>query len=288
LRSRDCAQAIKELRLEHELSILLKVAKMARSTYYYHIKELSKDDKDDYIFSRIKHVFDSSKGTYGYRRITMALKNEGMIINHKKVFRLMKLYGIKCEVRVKRYRSYKGNVGKIAPNVLQRDFRADMPNKKWVTDLTEFSLFGEKLYLSPVLDLFNGEIISYNLSKAPNLRLVISMLNNAIANKNNLDGLILHSDQGWHYQHYAYRNILKQNGIIQSMSRKGNCLDNAVVENFFGLLKSELLYLQKFSTMEDFRNKLVDYIKFYNERRIKLKLKGMSPVAYRTHALSNY
>jgi len=199
----------------------------------------------------------------------------------------MKLYGIKCEVRLKKYRSYKGDVGKIAPNVLERDFRAEMPNKKWATDLTEFSLFGEKLYLAPVLDLFNGEIISYNLSKSPNLQLVINMINDAIASQNNLDGLILHSDQGWHYQHYIYQKTLKNNGIIQSMSRKGNCLDNAVVENFFGLLKSELLYLQKFSSMEDFKNKLNDYMKFYNEKRIKLKLKGMSPVQYRTHALLN-
>jgi transposase InsO family protein len=196
----------------------------------------------------------------------------------------MKLYGVKCEVRTKQHRSFKGIVGKIAPNVLQRDFRAEMPNKKWATDLTEFSLFGKKLYLAPVLDLFNGEIISYNLSKSSNLPLVINMINNAIAGQNNLDGLILHSDQGWHYQHYIYQNILKNNGIIQSMSRKGNCLGNAVVEFFFGLLKSELLYLQKFSTMEDFKNKLVDYMKFYNEKRIKLKLKGMSSVFNRAHA----
>jgi len=260
---------------------------MARSTYYYHIKAQANKDSDNYIFSRIKHIFHNSKGTYGYRRITMALKNEGNIINHKKVYRLMKLYGVKCEVRAKRYRSYKGNVGKVAPNVLQRDFKAEMPNKKWATDLTEFSLFGEKLYLAPVLDLFNSEIISYNLSKSPNLQLVINMVNDAINSQNNLQGLILHSDQGWHYQHDTYQKTLKHNGIIQSMSRKGNCLDNAVVENFFGLLKSELLYLQKFSSMEDFKNKLADYIKFYNEKRIKLKLKGMSPVQYRTHALLN-
>jgi transposase InsO family protein len=260
---------------------------MARSTYYYHLKELSKGDNDNYIFSRIKHFFEESKGTYGYRRITMALRNEGHIINHKKVSRLMKLYGIKCEVRLKKYRTYKGRIGQIAPDVLQRNFQADMPNQKWATDVTEFSLFGEKLYLSPVLDLFNGEIISYKLSNSPNLRMVMDMLCHALANKHNTNGLILHSDQGWQYQHYTYQAMLKQNGIVQSMSRKGNCLDNAVVENFFGLLKSELLYLHKFSTMEDFKNKLMDYMKFYNEKRIKLKLKGMSPVVYRTHALLN-
>ena len=199
----------------------------------------------------------------------------------------MKLCGIKCEVRVKKYRSYRGNLGKTAPDVLQRNFKADLPNKKWATDVTEFSLFGEKLFLSPVLDLFNGEIISYQLSKPPNLQMVLDMLNHAVANKNNTDGLILHSDQGWQYQHLAYQNILKQKGIVQSMSRKGNCLDNAIVENFFGLLKSELLYLHKFSSMEDFKNKLIDYMKFYNEKRIKLKLKGMSPVKYRTYTLLN-
>jgi len=259
---------------------------MARSTYYYHIKARSKINKDNYVCSRITNIFAESKGTYGYRRITMALRNEGKNINHKKVARLMKLCGIKCEVRAKRYRSYRGVIGKVAPDILQRNFRTDMPNKKWATDLTEFSLFGEKLYLAPMLDLFNGEVISYNFSNSPNLQLVLDMVNSAVSNKNDIEGLILHSDQGWHYQHNIYQNLLKQSGIIQSMSRKGNCLDNAVVENFFGLLKSELLYLQKFSSMEDFKNKLVAYMKFYNEKRIKLKL-GMSPAMYRTRASLN-
>jgi len=254
---------------------------MARSTYYYHIKEKSKEAKDAQLCGYIKRIFADSKGTYGYRRITMVLRSEGEIINHKKVERLMKLCGVKCEVRLKKYRSYKGNVGTKAPNIIQRDFRADKPNKKWATDVTEFSLFGEKPYLSPVLDMFNGEVISYKLSKSPTLQFVIDMLNDAVINKNDIEGLILHSDQGWHYQHNSYQSILKENGIVQSMSRKGNCIDNAVVENFFGILKSELLYLNKFSSMEEFKSKLTDYMKFYNEKRIKLKLNGMSPVMYR-------
>ena len=161
----------------------------------------------------------------------------------------MRENGIKCQVRIKKYRSYRGQEGKIAPNILERDFAATAPNCKWVTDVTEFALFGQKRYLSPILDLYNGEIISYTISERPNLLMVINMLTNAIKNINGNINLILHSDQGWHYQHSVYQNTLKNKGITQSMSRKGNCLDNAVMENFFGLLKSELLYLQKISSI---------------------------------------
>ncbi len=177
----------------------------------------------------------------------------------------MKQLGLVCRVRAKKYRSYKGEVGKIAPNLLQRDFYAEKPNQKWVTDVTEFNLFGQKLYLSALLDLHSSYLISYNLP--------------------NGTGLILHSDQGWQYQNKYYRQILKQKGIRQSMSRKGNCLDNAVMENFFGLLKSELLYLQKFQSMEHFKQELVEYLDYYNNHRIKAKLKGLPPAIYRQQAL---
>ena len=159
--------------------------------------------------------------------------------------------------------------------ILQRNFKADKPNKKWSTDITEFSLFGRKLYLSPIIDLYNGEIISYKVSERPVLKQVTDMVKEAVARIGKTDSLILHSDQGWQYQHKAYRKILKENGIIQSMSRKGNCLDNAVIENFFGLLKSELFYFEKFKSIEDFKEKLDEYIDYYNNRRIKVKLKGL-------------
>jgi putative transposase len=193
----------------------------------------------------------------------------------------MKIIGLKCLVRLKKYKSYKGEVGKIAKNILNRDFTATKPNQKWVTDITEFGLFGEKLYLSPILDLFNGEIISYKISKRPIFNQVTDMLKLALDKTSNTNGLILHSDQGWQYQMKPYRNILKDNQIIQSMSRKGNCLDNSVIENFFGLLKSELFYLQKFNSLDDFKQQLIQYIHYYNNYRIKSKLKGLSPVNFR-------
>ena len=193
----------------------------------------------------------------------------------------MKALGLICRARMKKYRSYKGNVGKIAPNLLNRDFHAEKPNQKWVTDVTEFSLFGEKLYLSTILDLHSSDLVSYTISDCPVLSMVTTMLNEAFAKMPDGTNLILHSDQVWQYQ-----RMLQEKGIRQSMSRKGNCLDNAVIENFFGLLKSELLYLQEFQSMEHFKQELVEYLDYYNNRRIKAKLKGLPPAIHRQQALS--
>lgn len=198
----------------------------------------------------------------------------------------MKQLGIVCRVRMKKYRSYKGDVGKIAPNLLERDFAAELPNQKWVTDVTEFSLFGQKLYLSPILDLCSRDIVSYTISDSPVLSMVTTMLDKAFEQLPNGTNLILHSDQGWHYQHKQYQRMLNAKGIRQSMSRKGNCLDNAVIENFFGLLKSELLYLQKFDSIDQFKMELIEYLDYYNNRRIKARLKGLPPAIHRQQALS--
>ncbi|MFZ5352578.1 MAG: IS3 family transposase [Bacillota bacterium] len=273
--------AIRELRHEFKLMDLLKFAGMPRSTFYYYLKRLNKPDKYEDVKTVIKEIYHANKGRYGYRRITLELHNRGYIINHKTVLKLMKECNVKCQVRLRRYRSYKGEVGKIAPNILQRDFKADKPNQKWVTDVTEFSLFGTKLYLSPILDLFNGEIISHSISERPTFDQTMDMLDKAFAKIPDNTKLILHSDQGWQYQMKRYQNRLQQKGIVQSMSRKGNCYDNSVMENFFGLMKSELLYLQTFSSVEHFRKELEDYIEYYNNKRIKCKLKGLSPVQYR-------
>mgnify|MGYP001213216226 CR=1 FL=1 len=193
----------------------------------------------------------------------------------------MKALGLICRARMKKYRSYKGNVGKIAPNLLNRDFHADKPNQKWVTDVTEFSLFGEKLYLSPILDLHSSDLVSYTISDRPVLRMVMTMLDKAFAKIPDGIDLILHSDQGWQYQ-----RMLREKGIRQSMGRKGNCLDNAVIENCFGILKSELLYLQEFQSMEHFKQELIEYLDYYNNRRINAKLKGLPPAIHRQQALS--
>lgn len=246
---------------------------------------MGREDKYETAKAEIAKIYHENKGRYGYRRITTELRNREMPLNHKTVRKLMKEQGLICRVRIKKYRSYKGEVGTIAPNLLNRDFKTTNPNQKWVTDVTEFHLFGEKLYLSPILDLHSSDLVSYTISDRPVLNMVISMLDEAFAVIPDGTNLILHSDQGWQYQHKHYQRMLRKKGIRQSMSRKGNCLDNAVMENFFGLLKSELLYLQRFESMEHFRRELVDYLDYYNNRRIKTKLKGMPPALHRQHAL---
>jgi transposase InsO family protein len=261
------------------------LAQIPRSTYYYWVNTLGRPDKDADLKPRITAIYHEHKGRYGYRRITDQLHNEGQQVNHKKVQRIMRELGLKSIVRMKKYRSYKGTFGQIAPNILERDFHATKPNEKWVTDITEFKLFGEKLYLSPMLDLFNGEIITYTIESRPVYSLVSRMLDRAFEHLNDEDTLLIHSDQGWHYQMHQYEQTLKKHGITQSMSRKGNCYDNAVIENFFGILKSEFLYTQEFESIEHFYAELEKYIEYYNHKRIKAKLKGMSPVQNRTHAL---
>ena len=243
-------------------------------------------DKYEMEQAEITAIYHENKGRYGYRRITIELDRRGIHLNHKTVRRLMKDLGLVCRVRMKKYRSYKGETGKIAPNLLKRDFRAEKPNQKWVTDVTEFSLFGEKLYLSPILDLYSSDLVSYTISDRPVLNMVISMLDKAFETIPDGTKLILHSDQGWQYQHKQYQSMLKKKGVHQSMSRKGNCLDNAVIENFFGLLKSELLYLQDFQSIEHFKHELIAYLDYYNNRRIKAKLKGLPPALHRQQALS--
>ena len=247
---------------------------------------MNRQDKYEDAKAEILAIYHENKGRYGYRRITMELHNRRLLINHKTVQRLMKEIGLVCRVRMKKYRSYKGEVGKIAPNRLKRDFSTTAPNQKWVTDVTEFSLFGEKLYLSPVLDLHSSDLVSYVISDRPVLSMVMNMLDDAARQLPLGAAPILHSDQGWQYQHKLYQRKLAEYGIVQSMSRKGNCLDNAVMENFFGLLKSELLYLQEFDSMEHFKSELIDYLDYYNNRRIKVKLKGLPPAIHRQQALS--
>ncbi|MBQ6332672.1 MAG: IS3 family transposase [Clostridia bacterium] len=179
----------------------------------------------------------------------------------------------------------KHGIGYISNKNAERDFSTKAPNEKWVTDVTEFSLFGEKFYLSPILDLYSSDIVSYTISDRPALSMVMDMTKQALAVLPPEAKLILHSDQGWQYQHKHYQKLLKDHGIVQSMSRKGNCLDNAVMENFFGILKSEQLYLKEFDSLEQFKQELIEYLDYYNNRRIKAKLKGLPPAVHRKQAL---
>ena len=259
------------------LDLLLETARLARSTYYYHVKQLDKPDKDQELKAEIQSIFTEHKGNYGYRRIHLELRNRAYVVNHKRVQRLMKVLNLQAIIRKKRkYSSHKGDVGKKAENLIQRQFEGSKPMEKCYTDVTEFAIPAspQKLYLSPVLDGFNSEIIAYNLSTSPNLEQVKAMLNQAFS-EDHYTNTILHSDQGWQYQHDSYHRFLKSKGIQPSMSRKGNSPDNGMLESFFGILKSEMFYgyEKHFRSLEDLEQAIVDYIDYYNNKRIKIKLK---------------
>jgi transposase InsO family protein len=266
------------------LDILLPTAQLARATYYYQVKQLETDDKDKALKDEIQAIYDEHKGNYGYRRIHLELRNRGFCVNHKKVQRLMKELGLAARIRRKRkYSSYKGEVGKKADNLINRQFEGAKPYEKCYTDVTEFALTEGKVYLSPVMDGYNSEIIDFTLSRSPDLKQVQTMLEKAFP-KDAYRGTILHSDQGWQYQHQSYHNFLASKGIRPSMSRKGNSPDNGMMESFFGILKSEMFYgyEKTFKSLEQLERAITDYIFYYNHKRIKTKLKGLSPVQYRT------
>lgn len=275
---------------EFSLDLLLKAIKLARSTYYYHLKQLDKLDKNQELKAEIQSIFIEHKGNYAYRRIYLELRNRGYLVNHKRVQGLMKVLNLQAKMRQKRkYSSHKGDVGKKAENLIQRQFEGSKTMEKCYTDVTEFAIPAstQKLYLSPVLDGFNSEIIAYNLSTSPNLEQVQTMLEQAFKEKR-YENTILHSDQGWQYQHDSYHRFLESKGIQASMSRKGNSPDNGMMESFFGILKSEMFYgyEKSFQSLNQLEQAIVDYIDYCNNKRIKVKLKGLSPVQYRTKSFA--
>ncbi len=216
------------------------------------------------------------------------LRGKGHTINHKTVLKLMQKLGLKGKQRKnEKYHSYKGEVGKVADNLLKREFYADKPFEKLTTDVTEFKVCDDKVYLSPVMDLYNREIISYSISLSPNLWQIREMLDGLFAKLPDDARPLFHSDQGWQYQHAEYQRLLAEHNITQSMSRKGNCMDNGAMENFFGRLKVEMFYGEKFESVNAFIEELKEYIRYYNNDRISTKLKGMSPVQFRTHSRAN-
>ncbi|WP_392563162.1 IS3 family transposase [Orbus sturtevantii] len=273
------------LKSQHPLKYLLSVTQLAKSVFYYHVNRLKEPSPYEKELKRIEAIYHEHKGRYGYRRVHLALMNEGSQLNHKTVQRLMGELNLKSTVRVKKYRSYRGEIGKAAPNHLKRKFNVSKPNKKWVTDVTEFKVSEQKIYLSPIIDLYNQEVIAYSIAKNARLTLVTDMLKKGLSRLKNKQRLLLHSDQGWQYRNPIYQKQLADNGIKQSMSRKGNCLDNAVAENFFGLLKSEMYHGQHFKDADELIEKIEEYIEYYNTKRIKVKLNGLTPVEYRNQAL---
>ena len=262
---------------------MLKISGIARSTYYYYLKH-PRGERHEKEKEEVLNIFNENNGRYGYRRVLVEMRIKGYTINHKTVLKLMRNLGLKGKQRKNgKYRSYKGETGKIADNLLKRDFSASKPFEKLATDITEFKVLDKKVYLSPVMDLFNREIISYSISLSPNLYQIREMLTGLFEKLPEGAKPVFHSDQGWQYQHYEYQELLSKHNIIQSMSRKGNCLDNGAMENFFGRLKVEMFYGEKFESVNTFIEELKRYIDYYNNKRISVKLKGMSPVQYRTH-----
>ncbi len=278
---------------------MLGYLKISKSTYFYNIKHMNEKDKDAIIKQQITDIYNENLGRYGYRRITLVIRKRTKV-NHKRVARIMHelgLYGIQPRAK---YKSYKGEVGKVCKNLLLdkevdenkhrtkyiQNFTTTGINQKWTTDVSEFHIAAGKLYLSPILDMNNGEIISFDISTHPDFKQTMNMLKQAFKKHSNLKGLIFHSDQGWQYQMAAYRKLLESKGIRQSMSRKGNCLDNGIMENFFGIMKNEMFYGHEyeFTSLEQLKEAMIKYIDYYNNKRIKEKLKGMTPIEYRNHS----
>jgi putative transposase len=280
-------QTVIALKADFPLPVLLQVARLARSTFFYHQARLQAPDPQEALKAAVTEIFENNHGRYGHRRIHTELAKQGWTVAKKTVLKLMRSLRLVCKVRrKKRYNSYRGEQGKVAPNLLNREFEADAPNRKWVMDVTEFSVDGRKLYLSPVMDLFDRQIISYTIGLSPNLELTNTSLRKALATLQGPQQPLVHSDQGFQYQHASWRNLLQGAGAVQSMSRKGNCYDNAVMENFFGHLKEELFHHVRFLSTDALAAALHEYIRWYNTERISTKLEGLSPVQYRAQALA--
>ena len=257
---------------------------MSRSTYYYELCRTDKvKERNAELSSEISTIFNENRKRYGVRRVHHELLNRGFQVNHKRVQRIMNRLALFGKRSKEKYHSYKGDVGKVADNIINRDFSTEKPLQKWTTDVSQFNLPWGKCYISPILDMNTNEIISYNLSTSPNMEQIRDMLNKAFERFPSVQGLVMHSDQGWQYQHAFYRGELQKHGIIQSMSRKGNCYDNCMMETFFGRLKNEMFYgfEKNYHSFEAFSKAIAEYIDYYNNSRIQAKTKWMPPAKFR-------
>lgn len=275
-----------------KLRTWLELMAIPKSSFYEWKAKLNQpedDTEENTLIEEIKAIIEASNQSYGYRRVTLALGQRGRKINHKRVLRIMRenqLLCVKFRRKSRRYSSFKGEVGTIADNHLDRQFVTEEPNQAWVSDVTEFKVAHSesKLYLSPIMDLYNSEIIAYSLSQSPTVKFTNQSLEDALTKLPEQHDLMVHTDQGFHYQHRSWVKLLEENNICQSMSRRGNCLDNAPMENFFGLLKQEMYYGETFESIEELEARIRSYIYWYNHERIKTKLNGLSPIQYRLQA----
>ncbi|MGN7472468.1 IS3 family transposase [Brevibacillus sp. SAFN-007a] len=282
---------IEEMSAKYPITLLCKIAGVSRSGYYkwLHNKNVLTPRKaeNEVLKEKILECYSKVKGTYGYRRVQAWLgKKYGFRVNKKRVHRLMRELGIQAKIRQKKRYFGQKEVYVISDNHLNREFTAQRPNEKWVTDITYLQNNGHRLYLSAIKDLFDGEIIAYTIGERNDLQLVLATVKQAVKGKRKKDvkGVLLHSDQGFQYTSRQYNKLLTEYKIKASMSRKGNCLDNASMESFFSHLKAECLYVNTFESPEEMAEAVRNYITFYNEERIQLKLNGCSPREFRATA----
>ena len=287
LKNREKAVIIDAVEDKYSLHQLLKCLCMAKSSYYYQRAVMKQSDKYAEIRIRIKIIFQENRNCYGYWRIHGELKKIGITVSEKIVRRIMKEEHLTVPTkRMKKYSSYKGEITPEVDNIINRDFHAEQPNTKWLTDITEFAIPAGKVYLSPVIDCFDGMVVKWNIGTTPDSILVNKMLEDAIGTLLPSEHPLVHTDRGCHYRWTGWIERMQAAGLTRSMSKKGCSPDNAACEGFFGRLKNEMFYGRSWVgvSMDDFINEINSYIEWYNTKRIKQSLGYMSPAEYR-HSL---
>ncbi len=284
LTNKERTLLIDALRNTYSLAELLKQLRIPKSSYFYHNKRLMRPEKYTDLRKLVKEIFHENKSRYGYRRIHMVVDRTGKQVSEKVIRRLMTEEQLKVHSkRSKKYSSYKGEVSPAVENVIKRDFKAASPNIKWLTDITEFRLPAGKVYLSPIIDCYDGLVVSWTIGMTPNSEMVTSMLDAAILSLAEGERPIVHSDRGAHYRWPGWISRMTDAQLTRSMSKKGCSPDNAACEGFFGRLKNEMFYNRSWNeiTIEGFIDELDCYIRWYNEKRIKISLGALSPIEYR-------
>ena len=285
LSNREKTLLIDALREHYGLPELLAQLSLARSSYFYHRARAAIGDKYVRVRQSITEIFESNHRCYGYRRLQASLAREQGPISEKVIQRLMKQESlVVAKPKRRRYASYLGEISPAPENIINRDFQAAAPNKKWLTDITEFQIPAGKVYLSPIIDCFDGMVVSWTIGTSPDAELVNTMLDAAIETVTETsDRPVVHSDRGGHYRWPGWLSRMSEAKLTRSMSRKACSPDNAACEGFFGRLKNELFYPRdwKSVTVEQFIEVLDDYIRWYNEKRIKISLGALSPIEYR-------
>ncbi|MBQ3282745.1 MAG: IS3 family transposase, partial [Atopobiaceae bacterium] len=285
LTNREKTALVEALRRNHRLKYVLEAVGLARSSHQYQVEAMRRPDKYAELRSDIRRLFAASDGTYGYRRIHMALASEGTRVSEKVVARIMReerLDARRCRKR-RRWSSYAGEISEAPENLVGRDFHADAPNELWLTDITEFRIPAGKVYLSPLIDCFDGMVVSWSMSTSPDADLANTMLESAVRTLSPDEHPVVHNDRGCHYRWPGWVAICEENGLVRSMSRKGCSPDNSAMEGFFGRMKVEMFYGRSWRgvSIEGFMDAADAYIRWYNSGRIKVTLDGMSPMQYR-------